>query len=1616
MIFDRPEGRHHPVARLLASFLLVATLVLAFLGYPPKVSAQIVWQDPVGLPALASTAATGRAAPQPLTIEIDGTYPVAATTSPTLIWKSVPAGVAQATFKVVTLAATAPQVVWTSTVAVAADRIARARVPAGLLKQGRTYAWAAESAADKSVVHGPFNLTIDDQRAGTQPLQAFAGVDVAQGTGELVYTYQGPSVSTLAGPVGWTLVHRPTTPAEPGLPAGWNLALSGTTGWESIRLNADASMTLYSNAGGSVTYTKSGGNQWRPLVGRFNTAGQTTSLTQNGDGTFSATDGNRTVTVFSAPTAAEAGHPVKVWSLDAPTVQQAWANGRLQTLTDPVTSNQIMFAYGGQNECATTVDPGFIAAPNGDLCAVIDWTGATEMLEYVQTAAGPQIGRIASGIGLGRYAQADDIAWDGSGRISEIRSGSAATAIASGAVTGLGAQDKRVVTQVAYDTQGRVASITAPEGLISGSAQPAWLAKRASESYTYAPFTVTANGAVVKQVWLDPVSLHPTKLRNESGNVVTYAYDAMGNQTRVVDETSGTVTETKYNAQGRPIEQLGPTKGPLTSPTAPRTGTAYDQDENGKAWHGLAARYWDNAGFNGTPTSGTTGPVMPGGTAPVTGLSLNWASNPTGGTGDWAARLTGIYIAPAAGEYTFENTTAAKLWVNGNLCEATCKVTLAKDAAASLQIDVVSTAGAAAGVNALVTAPAAARAPIPTAQLRPNYGLATSTSVRDNANGVAQELVTKSIFDPVTTQLMATVAPSGARQTRTYEPFDPAKGQWGRSTSVTDASGKTTTSSYYALNATATDCAGAAIQQQGQFQSTTSPGGEVASQVGTPSGGTVKAVSGVTTVCGSKSADGTGLVSTTTGVGPEVSVSSSQFVNGNPLEVSTTTTTQGVSATERSKVDTNGNVWESIDAHGTKTLQRWNPLTGKVDQVVETTAKGETRTTDYTYAANGQVATVVVNGRTLLTNEYAANGTLVKTTLGNGAVQTFELDANNNSRLTKTVFPDGTITSESSVHSPSGRLLSRTLVGPTGTSTFEYFYNKDGRLVDTRLTGGIPTKATAWHNEYTGPDGQNGNRASKTWTNADGTTSTTAFTYGADNRLLTASEGRIKGDVAYDAAGRATKIGGVSLAYDAAGHLLSAAQGNRTYTFSDQGSKTTLTEVKDGQTKTITAISSGESLVLGSDGMIDAQSLGLVPGVTVILDKTGAPTRWVYDDALGNGTWTSKGDAAPTKTHLYAPGGEPISVERTSAPVSPVDLIVDGLGWMSGRGATTLRLATPLSVIGARIYTPDGGRWLQPDPDVNGSFNAYEYAIGDPINQVDPGGNASWGWLWGAVASVVVGVAIGALTFGIGVGGVAAYGYAALALQVGLGVVSGGVSGFVGELVTQVVNNGGFTNIDWASVGIATGIGAALGGLSAGISGASFKVLGPGKRLRLLNADTPLDASQLKNYSRMGGYKTLRAAYVDAFDEQPGLFKQMFTKKSWHYGGGKGAGRSAVSAGDDEVMALFNGLEPRLSVPARTASGNSIEMIDSFVTYNSTAKSAVQVRAQVPSPQASQQIQGNMFGQYQQQVANRASSGSLTNSTSSLQLDPHASAKYLDQLRKLQKQGVDIGGFADYLS
>ena len=62
--------------------------------------------------------------------------------------------------------------------------------------------------------------------------------------------------------------------------------------------------------------------------------------------------------------------------------------------------------------------------------------------------------------------------------------------------------------------------------------------------------------------------------------------------------------------------------------------------------------------------------------------------------------------------------------------------------------------------------------------------------------------------------------------------------------------------------------------------------------------------------------------------------------------------------------------------------------------------------------------------------------------------------------------------------------------------------------------------------------------------------------------------------------------------------------------------------------------------LLQAAAIFAAMSIGyaqVIPGQA--LDQSGAPARWVYEDSIGNDTWSSANDRAPTKTQLYSPDG-----------------------------------------------------------------------------------------------------------------------------------------------------------------------------------------------------------------------------------------------------------------------------------------------------------------------------------------------------------------------------------------
>lgn len=173
-------------------------------------------------------------------------------------------------------------------------------------------------------------------------------------------------------------------------------------------------------------------------------------------------------------------------------------------------------------------------------------------------------------------------------------------------------------------------------------------------------------------------------------------------------------------------------------------------------------------------------------------------------------------------------------------------------------------------------------------------------------------------------------------------------------------------------------------------------------------------------------------------------------------------------------------------------------------------------------------------------------------------------------------------------------------------------------------------------------------------------------------------------------------------------------------------------------------------------------------------NTAGAVTRSVLAPGGGLGALTSAtGDTVLTLTNLH---GDVAVLLPTAAGAAPAVLGFDEFGvpragqqpvrygWLGGprRSAET---PTGDLLMGARLYHPASGRFLQTDPVLYGSANAYDYADQNPLTNADPSGlwrvKLEWHWngvgirfdrqITNAVASFwwMVAGAIGALIGGV---------------------------------------------------------------------------------------------------------------------------------------------------------------------------------------------------------------------------------------------------------------------------
>jgi RHS repeat-associated protein len=264
-----------------------------------------------------------------------------------------------------------------------------------------------------------------------------------------------------------------------------------------------------------------------------------------------------------------------------------------------------------------------------------------------------------------------------------------------------------------------------------------------------------------------------------------------------------------------------------------------------------------------------------------------------------------------------------------------------------------------------------------------------------------------------------------------------------------------------------------------------------------------------------------------------------------------------------------------------------------------------------------------------------------------------------------------------------------------------------------------------------------GNRSSKTDPNG----TTTAYSYDANARLLSAGAA----SCGYDANGNLlseTNPGGTtSYTYDGLNRLtrLAAPSGQTTFSYDAQGNRVR----KADATGT-------------TNYLVDPFGWGADGGLAQVLRETDGSGAGQADYVYGSrGDLISQQRAGGVGFYLPDAGGsERILTESTGAVTDRYDY--DAFGNPVSQTGTTanpyryggqqLDAVTGLYCLRARYYSPSTGRFLTRDPFAGlifdpPSLHPYTYAHNDPVNKTDPSGKFTMGEV--LAVSVIVGILAG---------------------------------------------------------------------------------------------------------------------------------------------------------------------------------------------------------------------------------------------------------------------------------
>lgn len=1268
--------------------------------------------DPTTLGALPSASGSGERTPLYFGAVVTPSSWISTSLSPTL---SVPGATGAWTFEISDLSG------GTSAFGtkVYAEPGSSSRIPLGAgLEQGHVYTWTARntSGSEEGVV-GSFQ--IDVQQSAAQVFDSVGDVSVGLSSGEASYEWSSHSVSSLPGSVGFGVQFQASNRDQVGMPKGWTMQAASSSPYRQVIVNEDESVALESLDGTITTYRVGQDGSLDPVRTGIGSAVDVTGLApvlvRNADGTFAVTSKNST-SVFTLEDDQKIAYLSGVSSADEPTLAQRWNDGRLQSVTDPVSGRELTFVYGG-GDCPRPAS-GFVVAPKGMLCEVRFWDGSTSAIFYVDTATGPSIGRLVDWPeARGAGAQVTDLAYDASGRIARTRLPLVAQAVAANLVS---EDDSEFWSEVLYDSDGRVAKIT--------QSAPEKGATRCANTYEFgtsvSQVTDTCLGRPILTVEFDPSTFFPLESENELGQRSRSSWDLASGQLMSTVDYQGLVTINRFQ-NGNLVSSTGPTRGPLD--LAQTTLYEYDQQFDASMgatpMRGLDVTYFPSANDATTDGRQELGPIVDGTLVPS--LTVNWDSAPVGNRG-WSAIMTGTLNVRTAGEYKIESgNSTARVSVNNVACSnGGCNSLPLQSGANSIRVD-VSSEDSRASMDISWSGPdtGGVLTSIPTNVLGPQYGFTTTTKSFDpTAKRSPAETSSRSVYaNPAAGRLSARVNQTGSETSLDYEQKSGGKGGWGRQIATTGAGDATYTFTYWGDRESAKPpCPNASsINQGGAAKEVATPGPDgvpnVASTQWVDAGGRVlanKAAGGVITC--NTFGPGARMISTQLlNTGTPWKAEYDDAVGGNPLLRGTTETRGDEVTTTVTEIDLHGRTIRSVDRFGVETRTTYDIRTGGVATTTVTAPLAAPTVTEIVYNDLGQSVALKFNGRVLASATYYVDGTIASLAYGNGVKVSQSYDDSltlNNREWTGSAGNFATTRDISS----GGKISAESLVSPSGSSTFTYAYDSNGRLSSASITEGLVKKSRSWQWSFD----NSSNRISQKIFEDAAVIGDYTYSYNKGSQLLATNDPAASDGVEYDSRGNATKVGPDRFEYDIANRLVGATDGTISVAYLRDigGGIVSKTTTNNGESNTLHYAAGG--ILLNGDKNATAQIIDLPGGAQFTASLgTSLQSQWMFQTIGGNEFFTTTDSGTLVgEPQVFDPYGQRLTAARPAQPGLP------SATWQADTGNETESLKTAYQVMGTRPYIPALGRFLQPDSKVGGSANQYDFASQDPVNLSDPSG------------------------------------------------------------------------------------------------------------------------------------------------------------------------------------------------------------------------------------------------------------------------------------------------------